>query len=364
MLVSGALPGELVDVEVLEEHPRRLMARVAEVVERSPARVEPPCPHVAGGCGGCDWQHVDPAAAMALRVDILEDAARHVGRIEVPPIVAAPASGLSGARTTVRLARGSRRMGFRRHRSNEVIDIDRCLVAHRLVDDLIAELEPGRAEELTLRVGAATGERLVLASPTADGVVAPSDVLVVGEDELRAGRRAWIHDEVAGRRWRISARSFFQSGPAAAEGLVHAVGRAAEGAGERLVDLYAGVGLFAGTIGAERRTVAVERSPDSVADARVNLPGARVVRIDVRKFRATPADLVIADPARSGLGKEAVEVVDAIGASRVVLVSCDAAAFARDLAALIARGYRAVSVELVDAFPGTAHVEAVTRLER
>lgn len=364
VLVTGALPGEVVDAEVTGVHPRRVMARTITVLAPSPARVAAPCPHVADGCGGCDWQHVDPTASPQLRLDILRDAARHVGRVELPPTVAAPARELTGGRTTVRLARRDRRIGFRRGGSNEVVAVDSCLVAHPLVDDLIADLDPGRAEELTIRVGATTGERLVLAEPTAEGVVAPADVAVVGADELRAGRRVWIHDEVAGRRWRISARSFFQAGPGVAEDLVAAVTRAADGAGDRLVDLYAGVGLFAGTVGADRRTVAVERSGDSVADARINLPDARVVRIDVRKFRATPADLVIADPARAGLGREAADVVAATGAARVVLVSCDAAAFARDLSLLIERGYRPVGAELVDAFPGTSHVEVVTRLER
>ncbi len=363
-LVDGALPGEVVEVELTAVHDRRVEGRAIAVVEASPDRVEPPCRHVADGCGGCDWQHVEPSAAMAVRRDIVVDAARHLSGLELPGPTVRPAAPLEGYRTTVRFARSGTAVGLRRSGSDEIVPIDACLVAHPLVDEVIAGLDPGDAEELTVRVGAATGDRLVTASPSAVGVRAADGVLVVGLDELRGGRRAWIHDEVAGRRWRISARSFFQSGPAAAEALVAAVRSAMADAGPRMLDLYAGVGLFAGTVGVGRACVAVERSPDAVADARVNVPGARVVRADVRRYRPRTVDVAVVDPARSGLGREVADVLVASRAPVVVLVSCDAAAFGRDVKLLADRGYVPTSIELVDAFPGTSHVEVVTRFDR
>ncbi|MEM8902535.1 MAG: TRAM domain-containing protein [Actinomycetota bacterium] len=362
-LVEGALPGEEVEIELTAVHDRRVEGRAIAVVDPAAGRVEPPCPHVAGGCGGCDWQHLDPQLAPAMRSEVVVDAARHLSGIDLPSPVSGPAGALADHRTTVRFARTGSRVGLRRASSDEVVPIDRCLVAHPLVDEVVAELDPGEADELTVRVGARTGERLVLADPTASGVRAADGVLVVGLDELLGGRRAWIHDEVAGRSWRISARSFFQSGPAAAEALVDAVTAAAEGAGDRMLDLYAGVGLFAGTVGVGRDCLAVERSPDAVADARINLGDARVVRSDVRRYRPRPVDLAVVDPARSGLGKQAADVIVASRASVVVLVSCDAAAFGRDVKLLADRGYAATAIALVDAFPGTSHVEVVTRFE-
>ena len=111
----------------------------------------------------------------------------------------------------------------------------------------------GTAREVTIRVGAATGEALVLVSPTAEGVVLPEGsetVAVVGRDQLSGGHRAWIHEEVAGRRWRISAQSFFQTRPDGAAALVEAVLDAAGSdlAGARVVDAYSGVGLLAGSL--------------------------------------------------------------------------------------------------------------------
>ncbi len=367
-LVRGALPGELVDADVQRRTPRRVDLAVRQVIEPSPRRTVAPCPHVARGCGGCDWQHVAVAHAVDLRAEIVIDALRRIGRLDPTTITidTGPAAPLDSYRTTIRLARVGDQVGLRRHSSHRIVALGRCLVAHPLAQEVIDGLDPGEADELTVRVGAGTGDRLVVAAPTATGVRVPGGVDVVGLDELRAGRRAWIHEEAAGRRWRISALSFFQSGPRAADALVSAVRRGVEGVDEpaRLLDLYAGVGLFAGTIGADRRVTAVERSPDAVADAKVNLHHARVVRTDVRRLSPRRAEIVVADPARAGLGAGGVAVVVAARGEVVVLVSCDAAALGRDVGALVAAGYVAERIELVDAFPGTSHIEAVTTLRR
>jgi tRNA/tmRNA/rRNA uracil-C5-methylase (TrmA/RlmC/RlmD family) len=133
-----------------------------------------------------------------------------------------------------------------------------------------------------------------------------------------------------------------------------------------VVDAYAGVGLFAATVARDADIVAVERGASSIADARVNLHGlrARVVRCDVERFRPVPADLVIADPARAGLGRVAVDRLAATGAPRLVLVSCDPAAFARDVGLLARAGFALDSVTLVDLFGHTSHIELVSSFRR
>jgi 23S rRNA (uracil1939-C5)-methyltransferase len=365
VFVSGALPGEMVRVELTDERRDFARARTVEVVEASPERVAPPCPHLSAGCGGCGWQHVAPAAQPVLKAGIVLDALRRLAGLEVE-VATAPPLPVGARRTTVRVAVGpGGRLGYRSARSHDVVEVGSCQVAHPLLEELLAVGEPGAATELTLRCGARTGERMVVASPTAEGVVVPDDVVVVGEDELAAGRRAWITEEAAGRRWRVSARSFFQSGPEAAEALVATVGEAVGQPatdGERLVDLYGGVGLFAATVGAGRRTALVERSASSVADARANLAdtGARVLRLDVDRWRPSRAEVVVADPPRSGLGKAVVAAVAATRAPLVVLVSCDAAALGRDASLLGAAGYTLESCSVIDAFPHTPHVEVVS----
>jgi 23S rRNA (uracil1939-C5)-methyltransferase len=354
-----------VTASVVDERTDFARAVATAVLDPSTDRVTPPCPHVARGCGGCGWQHVEPAAQFRLKQGIVVDALRRQGGLVQPRVGAAPVLPTAGHRTTVRLAVTPVGAGFRRHHGHEVVDVDRCLVAHPLLQELLAEGRFGDAAEVTLRCGAATGERLVVVGPSAAGVSLPGDVEVVGVDELRAGRRAWIHEEVAGHRFRVSARSFFQARPDGAAQLVAAVGAALAGAPDGpLADLYGGVGLFGATTGAGRRVTLVERSPSSVADARANLPGARVLQVDVDRWRPSPAAAVVADPSRAGLGRDGVEAVAGTGTTRLALVSCDPAALGRDARLLAAAGFRHEASTVVDLFPHTPHVEVVSRFVR
>jgi 23S rRNA (uracil1939-C5)-methyltransferase len=366
---AGGLPGERVVVELLEERPRVARGDVVEVLEPSPGRVAPPCGRLAEGCGGCDLQHAAAELQAQLKADIVRDALAHLGGFDDLPVDPGRPLDPSGHRTTVRCGVVDGRAAFHRRRSEDLVTAEGCLVAHPLVREVLDDGRFPGATGVVVRAGAATGERLVVVSPSVgDGVEVPAGVRVVGADELRAGRRAWYHEEVAGRRFRISARSFFQARPDGAAALADAVRRALDDvdpATDRLADLYGGVGLFTALLGA-RRSVLVERSAASVADARVNLADldTSTVRVAVERWHPSPADGVVADPARSGLGRPGADAVAATGARQVALVSCDPASLARDLGLLAERGYEAVGVELVDLFPHTHHVEAVTALRR
>ncbi len=143
------------------------------------------------------------------------------------------------------------------------------------------------------------------------------------------------------------------------------------GSGRRVVDAYAGVGLLTALTGAAPHGagagyVAVEQSAAACADARVNLAplGARVIRTAVERWRPSPADLVVADPPRAGLGRGAVRRLAETGAERLVLVSCDAAALARDAGLLATHGFDFRHATVVDLFPQTPHVEVVSRFDR
>ena len=357
VFVTGALPGEQVRVDVVAERRDYARAIAVEVLDPSPDRVAPPCPELARGCGGCQWQHIAVDAQRRLKADIVVDAMRRVGRLEGPapgPTVELPSTGY---RTTVRAAVIGGRAGYRRAASHDVITVDECLVTHPLVEDLLVHGRYGSATEVVLRAGARTDERLAAPVPAAAAITVPADV-----------RRDHLHEIVAGRHWRISASSFFQSRPDGADALATLVATAA-GADRpgTAVDLYSGVGLFAGVLAANGWSVtAVESSKDAIADARVNLRNedATVVHADVNRWEPSPADLVVADPSRSGLGRPGTAVVAATGAGRVVLVSCDAAAFGRDAGLLTAAGYTLTSVTPVDLFPHTSHVEVVSAYER
>ncbi len=368
VLATGALPGDRVRVRVTAEAKRHLEAEVTEVLSPGPGRRPAPCPAVAEGCGGCDWQHATEDRQRELRLDIVVDCLRRLARIEDPRVLPGPMLDGVDYRTTVRAAVVGGRAGYRHRRSHDVVHPDDCLVAHPLVEELLVDGRFGvDATEVVLRAGARTGERLALITPTAEGVRLPDDVIVVGADEVDAGRQAHHHERIGDRTLRISARSFFQCRPDGAEVLIDLVDRAlGEDPGDGpLLDAYAGVGLFGALLGRDRELIGIESSPWSAADAVHNYPtGAEVVRARVERWRVRPVAAVVADPARAGLGRAGVDRLAATGARRLVLVSCDPASLARDAGLLAGHGFSLGPVTVVDLFGQTSHVETVAVFDR
>jgi 23S rRNA (uracil1939-C5)-methyltransferase len=368
------LPGEVVMVRLTESRGDFARATAVTIVEPSPERVSPPCPALAAGCGGCTWQHIAAEAQVRFKATIVVDALRRIGHFAEPPTPAVVRLDGPALRTTARLAVSAPgRAGYRPRRGpDRAIATDSCLAAHPLLEELITHGRYPGATGVMLRVGVASGERLVMTTPSGVAAAAelPPDVVIAGDNG-----GAWVHEVVAGRRFRVSADSFFQPGPVAASGLVAA---ASDAVGDRLAtgghlaDLYAGVGLFGSVLGSTTgvQVTAVESDPAAVADAAVNLSGvdARVVVSDVARWRLRRrdprVDVVVADPPRPGLGRPGVAAVVATRAPRLVLVSCDPASLGRDAALLRDAGYDLESVAMVDAFPHTFHVETVCRFDR
>lgn len=361
VFVEGALPGETVQVEIVRVDKRWSRGRVIRVIEPSPERVPVPCTHQGEGCGGCDLLHVAPGAQLRMKASMVVD---QLVRAEVDaPDPARRSLDDDEGRTTVRAAVTDGRAGYRRRGSHEIVVPEVCDAVDPAAEQLLVDGRFGDADEVVIRVGNRTGDRLVLVEGSTFGVEVPDDVLVVGADELAKGKRAWIHEEAAGRRWRVSARSFFQNRPAGVDALVDEVREMVDelGGDGPLVDAYAGVGIFAGTIGVGRQVHAIERGKDSVADARVNLDGvdAKIIRSSVERWRPSPAAVVVADPAREGLGRGGVESLLRSEPDLFVLVSCDPSAFAHDAKRLIDAGMTLDRFTVVDLFPGTSHVETV-----
>jgi 23S rRNA (uracil1939-C5)-methyltransferase len=252
--------------------------------------------------------------------------------------------------------------GYRSRRSDASFVASECAAADPGLESLIVDGDFGYATEVTLRIGAVTDERMVITNGDPAGVVVPDDVQVVAAD---VPGPAAIHHQIAGRRFRVSAPSFFQTSTAGAEALVAAVRRGVADSEGDLVDLYAGVGLLGAAAAPGRLQCAVESSPSSVADARHNLgSGVQVVRSRVERWSPTPFSTVIADPARRGLAKDGVAVIDGTGATRLVLVSCDPASLGRDAGLLAATGWQYQDAEVIDMFPDTSRIEVVSTFVR
>jgi len=360
VFVRGALPDESVAIDVVQSKKDFARAEVADVLEPSSARVDPPCPAYAAGCGGCTWQHVAPAAQLELKAAVVMEALRRTGKIADPAIEFGSSVPPWAYRTTLRLAVDGGGLGLRRRTSHDIVELDACPVSHPRLQDLLATVQVRGHGEVSLRVGDSSGER---SAWVADGDVEFLDVPA----DVGVGPGAVVHENVAGRDLQVSAASFFQSGPAAAELLVAAVAEACSDLADAdtVVDAYGGIGLFA-TMFERARVIVVEGSAAACADAAANLADrrAKVVHAQVEQWKPRHADLVIADPSRSGLGRTAVGVLTDTSARRIVLVSCDPVSLARDAGLLRDRGYDHVKSLVLDLFPQTHHVEVVTTFER
>jgi 23S rRNA (uracil1939-C5)-methyltransferase len=365
VFVRGALPGEVVEAELTAVKKDWARATTINIREASPHRLTPPCESRRAGCGGCGWQHLTVDAQRSARVDIVADALRRTGGIGEPVVELGGGVDPVGYRTTVRVAAtADGRAGFRAEQTHDVVEAPNCLVAHPTLAALLPELRLDPGVEPTLRVSVATGELAARWDHAAGEVHG----LPVG---TATGSRATLHEDVAGHRLRVSMGSFFQSGPQAAELLVDTVRRSAPELDDArlVVDAYAGVGMFAACVTeAPACVIAIETSRSALGDAAHNLADrdAEIVRGEVGGWRvaADAVDVVIADPARSGLGKPGVNAITRTEAPVLVLVSCDPASLGRDARLLGDAGYRHERSSVVDTFPHTTHVEVVTRFVR
>ena len=362
VFVRHALPGERVVALVTEgqEGDRFLRADAVEVLEASPDRVAPPCPFSGpGACGGCDFQHVALPAQRALKAAVVAEQLHRLAGLTVEVTVEAVGDDGLDWRTRVQWAVTSDgEVGLRKHRSHDVVPVDDCRIAHPDLPDVTDTKWPDATEVES--IVSSTGQQLRLVT-TADGTTYAD-----GPHELT--------EQAAGRTWQVTGSGFWQVHPAAADTLVAAVldGLAPE-PGERVADLYSGVGLFSGVlaeaVGLTGHVVAVESDPVAVDDARVNLADLPHVSVLAdRVDRALGADvvgtrdLVVLDPPRTGAKRDVVAGISRLEPRAVAYVACDPAALARDVAIFAEHGYVLESLRAFDLFPMTHHVECVAVL--
>jgi tRNA/tmRNA/rRNA uracil-C5-methylase (TrmA/RlmC/RlmD family) len=364
VFVRHALPGELVGVRITDDAGSFRRADAVEVLEASPDRVTPPCPHAGPGrCGGCDWQHASGSAQRAMKAAVIREQLARLAGLDIPVTVEELPGGLLGWRTRIQYAIGrDGTVGLRRHRSHEVEPIDACPLGVRAV----SEPPPARPSLTGIEVAQGDdGEPALLGHSPGAGRQArgrrPPDRV-----ELLAGPPRLRHI-VAGRTLEVDAAGFWQVHPHAASTFAAALlDLLRPQPGERVLDLYAGAGLFtallASAVGAEGKVLGIEASRQAVADAEANLadlPQARVVRARVTPDVIGDADLVVLDPPRSGAGREVMTAVLARAPRAVGYVACDPAALARDLRVAVDSGWRLAELRAFDAFPMTHHVECL-----
>jgi 23S rRNA (uracil1939-C5)-methyltransferase len=404
LFVEGALPGERVEYEVLKRKPSYDSGRLVRVLRESAARVAPRCAYF-GVCGGCAMQHVEPRAQVAAKQRVLEDALWHISKVRagtlLPPIHGESWGYRHRARLSARFVpkKGGALIGFRERRSTYVADMASCEVLPPHVSVLIPPLRE-LVSGLSIRdrlpqIEVAVGEAVTV-------LVVRNLAPLAGADEaaLRAfadvhGVQFWLqpagpasarpfHPLDApplyyalpeyGLRIFFTPTDFTQVNHAVNEILVHrAIALLAPRAGERVLDLFCGLGNFAlplATSGAE--VIGVEGSAGLVERARQNAAANGLVvqfqvadLFDAAACAALPrCDAMLIDPPREG----AIEVVKALadsGPRRIVYVSCDPATLARDAGVLVhTKGFELAAAGVANMFPHTAHVESIALFER
>lgn len=387
IFVRHALPGERVRVRLTAAAPDAKFWRgdAVEVLESSPDRVPSAWPAAGpGGVGGAELAHVRLDAQRAWKRQVIEEQLRRIAHLDLPVVVeAAPGDDERGGlayRTRIELvADAEGRAGMRRHRSHDVVALDAMPLA--------TESVAAAAEAFGVFSGRWTaGARLDVVAPQSG---AEPILLVDGEpwrgtrvDRRPNARRTVVETVTVGgteHQFRVAADGFWQvhrEAPALlAQAVLDSVGDVLDAT---VVDLFAGSGLFtaplAAATGPVGRVVSVEGDERAVASARRNLHGAdhvdlwagdvaRVLR-DAGHGAVGGADVVVLDPPRAGAGRPVVDQVVSLTPERVVLVSCDPAALARDLGLFGESGYEVRSLRAFDLFPMTHHVECVTVLER
>lgn len=368
VFVAGGIPGETVRVRIDDERKRWCRASLIEVIEPSPHRIEAPCPHF-GNCGGCQWQHIDLDQQRAFKRKILIGQLEHLGKFVDPPVEPVlgvePHDGYGYRNHAVLAVDKDGKPAFHRAGSNDLVAIDDCALLDESLRDWMRQMPDLRgAQSLELRAGVRTAERVAMLR----GTIAPASEAEAAAKGIsfRPPGQAELREKLGDYSYRISSKSFFQVNSAGAEKLVELVRENLTlRKDDSLIEFYAGAGLFTLPLSEEcGRLHAIESHPAALRDLRRQLRGSKAHIIAARVEDAASqipgkATAILADPPREGLSKKAAEIILSRGAARIVLISCDAAALARDSRMLVDGGYELRRVQPVDLFPQTFHVETV-----
>lgn len=382
VFVPFALPGERVRVRLREEKRGHAQAELVEVLEAAVERIPAPCPHF-GLCGGCHYQHLAYPEQLKLKTAILGEQLSRLGGLSQPPVrPCVPSPNPFHYRNTVQFhltAEG--RLGFIQVDNQSVFPVESCLLPETVINEIWPQLDfedQALIERVGLRLGVEDDLQVILESddlqppeisveglPVSVAHLSPAGALTL------AGSPA-VQMEIGGRRFQVSAGSFFQVNRAMAAAMVEHMLELAQATPEMtILDVYCGVGLFSAFL-AERagRVIGIESSPSACEDFVENLD--EFENVELYEATAEQAlgqihrqpELVVVDPPRAGIERRAMDSLLRINAARLIYISCDPATLGRDARRLSQGGYRLRQVTPFDLFPQTYHIESISLWER
>ncbi len=389
IFVPYAIPGERITARIVEDKRSYAHAEGVALLKASPDRVTPQCPHFGPGrCGGCQLQHIAYAAQLRYKREVVVDQIKRIGGVRkaerrVRQTIPSPEPWGYRSRAAFHVAPDGR-LGFVSTDPPRIEPIERCYILHpaamALLDSL--DMDFSGIEQVRVQVGSDGSGMLILS--TADDLAPELEVdmpvsvnLLLSDNEpVNLIGSAHTIYEVKGRYFRVTAGGFFQVNLPVAAILVDLVLERLNLQGnEAVLDLYAGVGLFSAFI-AERAALVtvVESYPPAVTDADENLAefehvdlfegGVGPVLRGLIEEGAAPYDAAVVDPPRAGLEPDVIAALAELAPPTLVYVSCDPGTLARDVKRLQRQGYRLLSVQPVDMFPQTYHIECVAHFAR
>jgi len=352
IFVRYAIPGERVIVEITDVSKSFARGNCVEVITASPHRVKPPCRYAhVGGCGGCDFQHIEISHQRKLKAQIVKELFQRLAKEEVDVQVEEVLPTLHWRNRMEFSVSENGKLGLFAARRSTIVEIDQCLIANQAI----------KIEEINQRK-LPKGKRVDV-SITSKG---EQEIVIEGREN-----NSLIHEEVSGFTFSLNPISFWQSHKGAAELLSKVVREFATiEKVDHVFDLYGGAGLFTAAllpeIGPGGRITLIEADDNAITDAKRNFAtDERIEVIQGKVERAlkkyVAANVVVLDPPRSGAGVSVIESVVALKPRTIVYVACDPAALARDTAYLRERGYTLEKIRAFDLFPMTAHMECVAR---
>ena len=356
IFVRYGITGEEAVVEITSVSSKLARADVVEVIKASKDRVVPPCKYaVPGGCGGCDFQHIDITAQSELKRSVIREQFSRLGKIEIDLDVKTlePASGLNWrTRMDFAISKGGK-PGLYSARSKEVVEIDKCLIAVEAINDPAMFSRNWKGDDRLEVAVSNSGEKNV--SRGGRSISGPTQ----------------LHEVVGEHTFEISPTSFWQSHVAAPSTLTKlALDLMALRPGDQVCDLYGGVGLFTAAIAEDIGDIGkvhlIESSHRATQDALKIFEKQKNVlihsgRVEQKLPLINRVDVILLDPPRTGAGEMVVKQMLAKKPRTIVYISCDPASLARDARAIEDGGYHIDYLVGFDLFPMTHHVECVAR---
>ena len=377
IFIPFSIPGERVRVEITEPHKRWARGKILNMLDASPHRIEPRCPHFKD-CGGCHYQHLNYEMQLKAKSEVVRDQLHRIGGFSSPPLATTlPSSSPWNYRNHIQFSLNvDGNLGFHAARSDRVVAIKECHLPLSEIAELWPMLHipaPHILEQVAIRVGN-EGERMIELHRNTNAEVEmeidiPASVVwMTGQTLTVLAGEPSIQIDVLNRTFHVSAGSFFQVNTELASDLVAlTVEMLAVQPTDVIIDLYAGVGLFSSFIAeAGARVIAVEQSAWATKDFEFNLQDSdsvelyeAPVEVALPAIREQP-DKILVDPPRAGLGAGVIQAILDLSPAELVYVSCDPTTLARDGKALKEGGYQLENIRLVDLFPQTYHIETIS----